>query len=236
MTLLPAEMHTYKAFISCNRPPSHLPSCPPHPHTHPPTHTHTLPPHARQILSDDYSKAAFLLADRNVALHSRMGTHYKMRIPKHGRDLAYCPASAELLLAASAPEIYRMSLYEGRFMTPLLTRSPAVNAVGISPAHGLFAAAGEDGGLECFDPRQRQVNNPTPNSSPNLTSTPTQTQTLTRTLTLPIPLTPTPTLTLTLTQTRNLILTLTPTLTLTLTLTLTVWLGGSGGGKWDAWG
>ena len=41
-------------------------------------------------------------------------------------------------------------------MSPLQTRSPAVNACGISLSHGLFACAGEDGGLECFDLRQRE--------------------------------------------------------------------------------
>ena len=62
---------------------------------------------------------------------------------------------ADLLVCGSAPEIYRLSLSEGRFLTPLPSRSPGVNACGISPAHGLFAAAGEDGVLECFDLRQR---------------------------------------------------------------------------------
>lgn len=38
---------------------------------------------------------------------------------------------------------------------PLPSRSPAVNACGISPAHGLLACAGEDGLLECFDLRAR---------------------------------------------------------------------------------
>lgn len=40
-------------------------------------------------------------------------------------------------------------------MTSLPTRSPAINACGLAPAHGLIGAAGEDGGLECFDVRQR---------------------------------------------------------------------------------
>lgn len=53
------------------------------------------------------------------------------------------------------PQVYRLNLSEGRFLAPLATRSPAANACGISPAHGLLACAGEDGGLECFDLRQR---------------------------------------------------------------------------------
>lgn len=41
-------------------------------------------------------------------------------------------------------------------MAPLPSQSPAVNACAVCPAHGLFAAAGEDGMLECFDLRQRR--------------------------------------------------------------------------------
>jgi ribosome biogenesis protein ENP2 len=92
---------------------------------------------------------------RSLSFHARFGAYYKTRVPKFGRDLAYCPFSAELLVAASAPEVYRLNLAEGRFLAPLTCRSPAVNACGISPAHGLLACAGEDGGLECFDLRQR---------------------------------------------------------------------------------
>ncbi len=50
----------------------------------------------------------------------------------------------------------RLSLSEGCFLTPLPSQSPAVNACAVCPAHGLFAAAGEDGKLECFDLRQRR--------------------------------------------------------------------------------
>jgi ribosome biogenesis protein ENP2 len=82
-----------------------------------------------QILSDDYSKAALLCADRSVWFHARYGAHYKLRIPKFGRDLAYVPSAAELLVCASAPEVYRISLEEGRFMSPFTTRAPGVNAI-----------------------------------------------------------------------------------------------------------
>jgi len=62
-----------------------------------------------------------------------------------------------LLISAflSFLQVYRLNLAEGRFLAPLQSRSPAVNACGISPAHGLLACAGEDGALECFDLRQR---------------------------------------------------------------------------------
>jgi ribosome biogenesis protein ENP2 len=42
-------------------------------------------------------------------------------------------------------------------MEPLQSCSPAVNALGRSPLHGLVAAAGEDGMLQCFDMRQRKA-------------------------------------------------------------------------------
>ena len=109
-----------------------------------------------QILSEDYSKCAFLCADRSVQLHARYGAHHKVRVPRAGRDLAYSPRTADLVVAASAPELYRLNLSEGRFLAPLETASPAVNAVALCPGHGLLACAGEGGGLELFDLRARR--------------------------------------------------------------------------------
>lgn len=60
-----------------------------------------------QILSEDYSKAAFLCADRCIAFHAKYGAHHKTRVPKFGRDMAYYPYTADLLVAASSNEIYR---------------------------------------------------------------------------------------------------------------------------------
>lgn len=48
----------------------------------------------------------------------------------------------------------RLNLEEGRFQAPLASRSPGINKVAVSPLHGLVAAAGEEGQLECFDVRQ----------------------------------------------------------------------------------
>jgi ribosome biogenesis protein ENP2 len=42
-----------------------------------------------QALSADYSKLAFLCADRNIELHAQYGRHFKIRIPKFGRDMIY---------------------------------------------------------------------------------------------------------------------------------------------------
>eukprot|EP00850_Spirogloea_muscicola_P014821 SM000109S14135 [mRNA] locus=s109:19278:23306:- [translate_table: standard] len=87
-----------------------------------------------QILSEDYSKLAFLM----------------------GRDLAYDSASCDLLVAASSPQVYRLNLEQGSFLTPLTTQSPSVNVLGISPTNGLVVCGGEDGAVEFFDPRQKQ--------------------------------------------------------------------------------
>lgn len=46
-----------------------------------------------KILSDDYSKIALLLGDRNIELHAQYGRHFRIRTPKIGRDMAYIPSS-----------------------------------------------------------------------------------------------------------------------------------------------
>lgn len=39
---------------------------------------------ALQILDDDFSKLAFLCADRSINLHAKYGKHYSLRIPRYG--------------------------------------------------------------------------------------------------------------------------------------------------------
>ncbi|KAK9820064.1 hypothetical protein WJX72_005625 [[Myrmecia] bisecta] len=110
-----------------------------------------------EILSEDYAKVAFICMDRSVHFHAKFGSYYKTRVPKMGRALAYAPALADLMIVGSSSEIYRLSLEQGRFLAPLQSHSPAVNACSISPLHGLFGCAGEDGVLECFDLRQKSA-------------------------------------------------------------------------------
>lgn len=108
-----------------------------------------------QVLGDDYSKLAFLCADRSVCLHAKYGSHYSLRIPRMGRDIVYDRWSCDLICAASSPDLYRINLEQGRFFASLNTRSPAVNVICRSPVHGLLACGGEDGALECFDLREK---------------------------------------------------------------------------------
>nr|GMC90348.1 nucleolar protein 10 [Ipomoea batatas] len=43
-----------------------------------------------QVLSDDYSKIAFLCSDRSVRLHAKYGSHYSLRIPSKIHELIAC--------------------------------------------------------------------------------------------------------------------------------------------------
>lgn len=63
-----------------------------------------------QVLGDDYSKLAFLCADRSVCLHAKYGSHYSLRIPRMGRDIVYDRWSCDLICAASSPDLYRINL------------------------------------------------------------------------------------------------------------------------------
>jgi ribosome biogenesis protein ENP2 len=93
-----------------------------------------------QILSSDWRKAAFLLADRTVEFHSQFGKHHCTRIPHFGRAMAYQPEMCELLLAGAGEEIFRLSLERGSFLTPLRGGCSGINVLGVHPSHGMVVA------------------------------------------------------------------------------------------------
>ncbi|KAJ3048753.1 Nucleolar protein 10, partial [Rhizoclosmatium hyalinum] len=111
---------------------------------------------AFEIISDDWTKSVHLQADRTIEFHSQYGMHYKTRIPKFGRDLTYYHPNCDLYVCGSSSEIYRMNLDLGRFMTPFVTSSPALNVIKLNPAHGLLGVGGEDGQLEFWHPYERR--------------------------------------------------------------------------------
>lgn len=82
-----------------------------------------------EILSDDYSKMAFLQSDRTIEFHAKFGTYYKTRIPKVGRDMVYEPNSCNLFVVGSSNEAYRISLEQGRFLKPYTLAAEACNCV-----------------------------------------------------------------------------------------------------------
>jgi ribosome biogenesis protein ENP2 len=121
-----------------------------------------------QILSDDWTKTLHLQADRTVELHTQGGFHYRTRIPRFGRTLAYHFPSCDALFGASGNEVYRLNLEQGRYLSPLVLGEGSddngggantvagVNAIDINPAHGLWAFGIDGNGtVEFWDPRSR---------------------------------------------------------------------------------
>ncbi|CAO3627840.1 unnamed protein product [Cunninghamella echinulata] len=109
-----------------------------------------------EILSDDWTKSALLQTDRSIELHSQGGIHYRTRIPKFGRDLAYHFPTCDLMIAASSQEVYRLNLEQGRFLNSIQTDgTEGVNCIKINPAHQLFGFGTGNGTVELWDPRSR---------------------------------------------------------------------------------
>ena len=104
-----------------------------------------------QVLSNDYSKLAFLCADRNIELHAQYGKHFKIRIPKFGRDMIYQPYSCDLMAVGATNEIYRLNLDLGRFNSPLISESPEINCIDYCAELNVVAVGGIDGRLELWN-------------------------------------------------------------------------------------
>ncbi|KAJ7096725.1 NUC153 and WD40 repeat-containing nucleolar rRNA processing-related protein [Mycena belliarum] len=112
------------------------------------------------MLSDDWTKSIHLQNDRTIELHTQGGFHYRTRIPRFGRAIAYHFPSCDALVSAAGNEIYRLNLDQGRFMTPLVLQGdeeiPGVNSIDVNPAHQLLAFGLEASGTAQFwDPRSR---------------------------------------------------------------------------------
>ncbi|KJE95639.1 nucleolar protein 10, variant 1 [Capsaspora owczarzaki ATCC 30864] len=111
-----------------------------------------------EMLSDDYTKIACLSSDRFLEIHAQYGTHYKTRIPRFGRDLAYMESATELIAVGDSTDIYRLNLELGRFMTPWASSigsQGGLNVVALNSVHDLVAVGSVDGRIECWDPRSR---------------------------------------------------------------------------------
>jgi len=106
-------------------------------------------------LSEDWKKLAFLMDDRTVEFHSQFGRHHRIRVPKHGRTLAYDSESCNIFVAGSAAEVFRIDLEGGIFQTPLpLRRIEEVNALAVNPAMPVLSCAGNQGLVESYDLRE----------------------------------------------------------------------------------
>ncbi|XP_053673486.1 nucleolar protein 10 [Anopheles nili] len=110
-----------------------------------------------EILSDDYSKVAFLHADRYVEIHAGHGRHYRLRIPKFGRDLMYHKPSCDLLFVGNSPDIYRLNLERGQFLLPYTSEyASAIDSITINHEHQLICVGTQDGTLEMWDHRDKK--------------------------------------------------------------------------------
>ncbi|KAJ7019329.1 NUC153 and WD40 repeat-containing nucleolar rRNA processing-related protein [Mycena alexandri] len=112
------------------------------------------------MLSDDWTKSIHLQNDRTIEVHTQGGFHYRTRIPRFGRSLAYHFPSCDALFSAVGNEIYRLNLDQGRFMTPLVLQDDqeilGVNTIDVNPAHQLLAFGLEGtGSAQFWDPRSR---------------------------------------------------------------------------------
>jgi ribosome biogenesis protein ENP2 len=91
-------------------------------------------------------------SDRTIEFHAQYGAHYKTRIPHFPRDLAFNPINANLCISASANEVYRISLEEGKFMAPLHTDS-FINSMYFNERLNVLFCGGDE--MEVWDFRQR---------------------------------------------------------------------------------
>ena len=108
-----------------------------------------------QVLSDDYSKLALLCDDRNIELHAQYGRHFKIRIPKFGRDMVYNPHTADIVAVGATNEIYRLSLNLGRFQSPFVSDSEELTCVTYSGQLELLATGSIDSRVEFWDTNQK---------------------------------------------------------------------------------
>ncbi|KAM0753132.1 hypothetical protein T439DRAFT_299412, partial [Meredithblackwellia eburnea MCA 4105] len=134
------------------------------------------------ILSSDWTKTLHLQSDRSLELHTQAAAHYRVRMPRHGRALAYHFPSCDALVGGQGSEVWRMNLEAGRFMKPYVLQGggegdggqaggsassggdgygvvTGVNAIDINPAHQLLSFGTEtsdgQGTVEMWDPRSR---------------------------------------------------------------------------------
>ncbi|KAJ1931973.1 Small ribosomal subunit biogenesis, partial [Kickxella alabastrina] len=107
------------------------------------------------ILSDDWTKTVHLQSDRTLEFHNEGQMHFRARIPRFGRGLAYHSPSCDVIVGGAGAEVFRLNIDQGRFMTPMKTEMTGVNVVRVNPAHQLFGFGGEDGVVELWDPRAK---------------------------------------------------------------------------------
>ncbi|KNC25305.1 hypothetical protein FF38_02560 [Lucilia cuprina] len=108
-----------------------------------------------EVISDDYSKMVFLQCDRYVEIHAAHGRHYRLRIPRFGRDMKYHKPSCDMFIVGTTKEIYRLNLERGQFLQPYESEASCLNACEVNPEHGLLMVGSKEGTVEAWDPRSK---------------------------------------------------------------------------------
>ncbi|XP_055848507.1 nucleolar protein 10 [Episyrphus balteatus] len=109
-----------------------------------------------EVLSDDYSKMVFLQCDRYVEIHAAHGRHYRLRIPRFGRDMKYHSPSCDLFIVGTSSDIFRLNLERGQFLQPFESEASCSNVCEINPEHHLLMVGTKEGTVEAWDPRDRR--------------------------------------------------------------------------------
>ncbi|KRX92313.1 Nucleolar protein 10 [Trichinella pseudospiralis] len=106
-----------------------------------------------KVLSDGYEKLVMIEKERWLEFHVQYGHYFRTRIPKFARDFSYIESTAELYIAGSGPDIFRLNLELGQFNTSLNTSASSLTACDVNPEHYLFLTGTYEGKILAFDPR-----------------------------------------------------------------------------------
>lgn len=106
-----------------------------------------------ESLGEDYSKLVFLQTDRFLEFHAAHGRHYRLRIPKFGRNLSFHQPSCDLFIVGASSEIYRLNLERGQFLQPFESSASCINTSDVNPEHHLLCVGTEESTVEAWDPR-----------------------------------------------------------------------------------
>jgi len=110
------------------------------------------------FLGPGYEKFVMGMSDRSIEFHSQFGKHFRVRVPKLPRALAYDWERTCLHVGVTGSEIYRLDLEEGCFVPPLTTSwaEGGVADLALVPRWPLLCAVGDGGALEAWDLRSDQ--------------------------------------------------------------------------------
>ena len=61
----------------------------------------------------------------------------------------------DLYLAGASPEIYRLNLERGQFLSPFISSCSDINKIEINPIHNFVIFGTKEGKVEAWDPRNK---------------------------------------------------------------------------------